>query len=128
LTLEGAAPQALVDVRRPSRSARFLMPDLTDDDVAEHPPRLAVELHQLHLFATSVATVLKPAGLENARGLISTMMLPILISVSVAPGSYFFCACAVVAISTAAEAKKVMANGRIAPCCGIIVSPPVKLV
>jgi hypothetical protein len=26
------------------------MPDLAGDDVAEHFPRLAVELHQLHLF------------------------------------------------------------------------------
>ena len=26
------------------------MPDLAGDDVAEHLPRFAVELHQLHLF------------------------------------------------------------------------------
>src|SRR5260221_12218736 len=32
------------------------------------------------------------------------MMLPILISVSLAPGSYFFCACAVVAVNAAIAA------------------------
>jgi hypothetical protein len=30
-------------------------------------------------------------------------------------------------MSTAAVAKKATANGHIAPCCGIVVSPPVNL-
>jgi len=35
-----------------------LVPDLAGDDVAEHFPRLAVELHQLHLFDREEVCVL----------------------------------------------------------------------
>src|SRR5712672_6019 len=49
------------------------------------------------------------------------MMLPILISVSLAPGSYFFCADAVVAI-TAATADNIAAATRFCIRTGIVPS------
>src|SRR6266852_4982948 len=50
------------------------------------------------------------------------MILPILISVSLAPGSYFFCALAAVAVTTAAAANAVTAK-RLLIRDGIVLSP-----
>src|ERR1700676_3553922 len=53
------------------------------------------------------------------------MMLPILISVSVAPGSYFFCALAVLAAATARSPASAIVLAWLKTRCGIIVLPDV---
>src|SRR6516164_263984 len=51
------------------------------------------------------------------------MMLPILISVSVAPGSYLFCACALLASVAASSAASAIILLKLGPC--IVVLPDV---
>src|ERR1700689_2209242 len=53
------------------------------------------------------------------------MMLPILISVSVAPGSYFFCALALLASATARSPARLMDLAWLKTECCIIVLPDV---